>query len=125
MGVDKLKEDEVGALVNLVFDSTSSPRGGAELFIVAPSVPYVRDAGMTVIKSTPVEEAETVELKFRSNWLYLHLLCEVVYGIIRNLTLPAASGNGPQMSIPHLWNGDEGLIGFSFALGRRGTGMCT
>ncbi|GJZ03468.1 hypothetical protein Tco_0536743 [Tanacetum coccineum] len=62
MGVDEPKESEVGALVNPMFDSTSSTRGAAELFIVAPSVPYVRDAGMTVIKSTPMEEAETVEL---------------------------------------------------------------
>ncbi|GKB10398.1 hypothetical protein Tco_0844321, partial [Tanacetum coccineum] len=62
---------------------------------------------------------------FSYNWRCLHPLCEVVYGIIRNLTLPAASRNGPQMSIPHLWNGDGGMIGFSFALGRLGTGMFT
>ncbi|GJZ30781.1 hypothetical protein Tco_0575828 [Tanacetum coccineum] len=39
---------------------------------------------------------------------------------IKNLTFPAASGNGAQISIPYLWNGHEEVMDVSFVFGIQG-----
>ncbi|GJY82736.1 hypothetical protein Tco_0496112 [Tanacetum coccineum] len=44
---------------------------------------------------------------------------------IRNFNPPAATGKGPAMSIPHLWNGHGEVMGVSSCCGWRGIGLCT
>ncbi|GKF20048.1 hypothetical protein Tco_0068686 [Tanacetum coccineum] len=63
MGVHEPKQDEARTSTNLTSGSTSSG-GGAELFIITPSVPYAEDAGATATRITPVEEVVTVKSDF-------------------------------------------------------------
>ncbi|GJW99032.1 hypothetical protein Tco_0180840, partial [Tanacetum coccineum] len=61
MGVDESIQDEAGTSTNPASGETSSAGGGAEQFIIAPSVPYAGDAGSTTTRLTPVQEVPTVE----------------------------------------------------------------
>nr|GEW73070.1 hypothetical protein [Tanacetum cinerariifolium] len=55
------KEDEIEASVNPASSETSFAGGGVEQFIVAPSVPYVGDAGTAIEESVAAEEVTTAE----------------------------------------------------------------
>ncbi|GJW29804.1 hypothetical protein Tco_0046679 [Tanacetum coccineum] len=61
MGVYESIQDDAGTSTNPASGSTSFAGGLTEQFIVAPSVPYVGDAGATVKDVTPTDEIVTVE----------------------------------------------------------------
>ncbi|GJZ30805.1 hypothetical protein Tco_0575852 [Tanacetum coccineum] len=61
MRVHESIQDEVGISTNLASGETSSASGDAEQFVIAPSVPYVGDAGTTAQDVTLVDGVVTVE----------------------------------------------------------------
>ncbi|GKD10970.1 hypothetical protein Tco_1190655 [Tanacetum coccineum] len=61
MGVNESVQDEAGTSTNPTSGETSSVGGDAEQFVIAPSVPYARDAGVTTQDITLVDEVLTVE----------------------------------------------------------------
>ncbi|GKC70773.1 hypothetical protein Tco_1116656, partial [Tanacetum coccineum] len=61
MRVHESIQDEAGISTNLASGETSFAGGDAEQFIIAPSVPYVEDAGATAQDVTLVDGVVTVE----------------------------------------------------------------
>nr|GEX22783.1 hypothetical protein [Tanacetum cinerariifolium] len=57
--------DEAGNSINPTSGSTSFVSGATEQFIIALSVPYVRDVGATAMGLTPVEDVGTIESDFK------------------------------------------------------------
>ncbi|GKA63345.1 hypothetical protein Tco_0762951, partial [Tanacetum coccineum] len=61
MRVHEFIQDEAGISTNLASGETSFTGGDAEQFVIAPSVPYVGDAGATAHDVTLVDGVVTVE----------------------------------------------------------------
>nr|GEV73039.1 RNA-directed DNA polymerase, eukaryota [Tanacetum cinerariifolium] len=60
-GVHESVQDDAGTFTNPASGETSFISGGAEQFIIAPSVPYAEDAGATAQDVTPVDGVVIVE----------------------------------------------------------------
>ncbi|GKE84442.1 hypothetical protein Tco_1558184, partial [Tanacetum coccineum] len=82
-----LHDDEVGNSTNPASSSTSSAGGGAKQFNIAPSVPYVGDAGATAMRLTLMEDVGIVESDF-----------EVLAGTMSDTAVPITLASIPNVS---------------------------
>nr|GEV98580.1 hypothetical protein [Tanacetum cinerariifolium] len=84
------------------------PGGGAEQFIIAPSIPYAEDASATAKRLTPVEEVVTVESDFK-----------VLVETTSNIAAPVTLASAPDVSaslVLQPWSSQKKVISNSLML---------